>query len=209
MERALHDAVRFTSRWAQLPADPDELNSIIGPAITRLAQLARSGNGRALWYFLKLANEIGEGLYGMMEVNREAMRPFARLCARWPMMRSTHPLRNAPDEWLDEIQLGKGVPIQADKYSKWKPDHAADVATQLFFYLNERRAMLGLKPFNADSAPSWWKKAKAALLQAYPKPEEEEFLALICTRKLRYPSQRRREILSKIKARLLHMSCQS
>jgi hypothetical protein len=222
-DRVIDDAISFPSKWACTPDDADELHAQILPSLTKLAQRARSGDGKALWYFLKLANEMGEGLWGMMEVNRESMRPFARQCGRWPMMRSTNPRLCAPDEWLSDLQLGDEVPIQNDQHSKVKPDHAADVARQLFFFLEDqrqrgvmfilpdgkrRKAKDVLPPFTTSSAKIWWPFAEHTFSRSYPEPEKDEWLSHIASTpsRRRSPGRMREQILTKIRERFLHMA---
>jgi len=194
-------------------------------ALSNLAMLARSGNGKALWQFARLACDVVEGLGEITRSNPDAIKPFARHRARWPMMRSTHPLNCDKDKLLEDIELGKAGGVQLDKFSKWKPDYAATVAGQLIGHLEfirqenpfcfdgKQKVCFSdfLRPFSKETAPHWWFLAKKFLLATYPKPETVKELNGIVTSptKRASPGRIRAAILEKIRARFFHLACQS
>ena len=198
-----------------------ELAASARRSLARLATLARHGNGKALWHFAGLACEAGEGLSDMMHANPKALRPVARFRARWPLMRSTHPRNSDRDKHLTDLQLGQGVAVMLDKYSKWKPDFAASYAMRLRehieFIRNEnpticlkdgKRSINELIPaFRRATADTWWKLARQLFLKSYPEPEKIFELDRIAdSGKRSFPSRRRQSILEKIRARFLHMA---
>lgn len=208
-------ASREASKWAQ----PDYLTAI--GALGNLASKARDGDGKALWVFASITCELTESLSQMLATNRAAFKGIARKMNRWPQMRSTHPLLCDPDEWLDEIELGMDVPLLLDKYSKWKPDHASDVAIQLLNYLQDmcrvdcwlklaNKKVLASKhlgSFNKSSALKWWRLAEATLKKVYPHPDTHWKLSQIATTKSRTtPGRKREQILTKVKARFVAMA---
>jgi len=188
-------------------------------ALGNLAMLARDGNGKALWLFAELVKKAVMGLNQIATGNPDAVAPFARQSDRWPMLRSTAPLLCDDDELLKQIRLGETAGIQLDKYSKWKPDFAAAIASELIKHIQfirlENPYCLSkgekvefskyLPPFGKGSALLWWKFAEKFLLATYPKPEEvAELDALVTAKsKRKFPSTRRVAILEKIRARFL------
>lgn len=195
-----------------------EITNAAETALTRLVQLARNGNGKALWQFARLACDVTKGLSGIMRENSVALQPIARVSSHWPMLRSTNPHLCDGDEWLQIIQLGKDTGRQLDSISRWKPDYAAVVANELINHIEHIRSE-GVKskkekfsdflpPYCKDTAPRWWGIAQKFLLATYPKPEEITELDTLVTAKSKrkFPSTRRVAILEKIRARFLNMS---
>lgn len=190
-------------------------------ATVELVCRARKGDGKALWLFSLLACEIAEGLSQLAAENPEAFRPIARKKARWPLMQSTHPRNCDKAELLTRIELGADIPVQLDKYSKWKPDYAGEIAISLFEHLQFIRSEnitikdLGKKeapfskllpPFSKDTAPQWWHIAEQFLLRSYPEPQKIlEFKRIVSTdtKRTRTPGRLRAAILEKIEKRFL------
>jgi len=194
-------------------------------ALSNLAMLARKGNGKALWQFARIAHDVTESLGQMARTNPMALRPFSRNCTRWPMMRSTHPLNSERDKLLQEIELGKSTGVQLDKFSKWKPDYASNVAGRLMTHIEHIRkenpiCLDGkqkiefskfLPPFSKQTAQQWWFIAKKFLLASYPKPECVKELNQIATSPTKRKSlgRVRAAILEKIRTRFFNLACQS
>lgn len=190
--------------------------------LTSLVQLARSGNGAALWEFAKLLDEAVRSLYEIAVTSPDSIKPLARKLTHFPMPRSTAPLLCGDEELLQKIELGQLVNKQLDQHSKWKPDSAAIIAAALInhveFIRSENPLVLDgvqeiefskmLPPFSKDSAGARWTAAKHFLLAAYPMPEQvSELDALVTTKsKRKYPSTRRVAILEKICARFKGMA---
>jgi hypothetical protein len=211
-------------------SSPHEANVVTASAdaekaLGTLAQLARDGNGKALWQFAEIVKNAVIGLNQIATSNPDAIRPFSRQSDRWPMLRSTAPLLCDDDALLNTIQLGKTAGVQLDKYSKWKPDYAAVVAAELikhiqFIRLENPIGLDGgkevefskfLPPFSKKSAPHWWFIAQKFLLATYPKPQEISELDKIVTAKSKQksPGRRRTAILEKIHARFIHLAYQT
>lgn len=196
-------------------------------ALRKLVQLARNGNGKALWQFANLACQVVEGLNEIARSNPDAIKPFARHLARWPMMRSTHPLNCDDDGLLEKIELGKSSGVQLDKYSKWKPDYASNIAGALVghiqairrqnpkpYCIHEKQKVYFadfLRPFSKETAPRWWFIAQKFWFATYPKPEAiAELDALVTAEsKRKSPGRRRAAIIEKIRARFFHLACPS
>ncbi len=190
----------------------------------RLATLAREGNGKALWHFVEGVCASVEGLSQITRANPKVLAPLARGRIRWPMMRSTHPLNCDPDRFLDDIQLAADVPLQTDKFSKWKPDFAAQYAINLYEHINALRAddsdvwiiqnrkrkhFKDLLPkFTKDTAETWWGIAEKFLLHSYPRPEKvAEFVKIVTApTKKKSPGRMKQSILEKIKARFFALA---
>lgn len=194
-------------------------------ALGTLAMLARNGDGKALWQFAEIVRNAVAGLNQIAESNPGAIRPFSRRSMDWPMLRSTAPLLCTDEALLKTIELGAEVPAQLDQHSKWKPDHAADVAIQLFNHIeavrrenpvvleNGKRIKFAtcLPSFCQDTAADWWSVAKKFFIAAYPRPEEvAELDALVTTAsKRKSPGRRRTAIREKIRDRFTHLACLS
>jgi hypothetical protein len=191
-------------------------------ALSALANLAREGNGKALWQFAEIVNDAVNGLNEIVTSNPDAIKPFARLRSGWALMRSTAPHLCDDDSLLTKIELGKSLEIQLDKHSKWKPDAAAQVASELkihiesirrenpFVFYNEKRVQFSsfYAPFSRETAPQWWSLAEKFLRSSYPKPEAVAELDAMVTGKTKrkYASSRRNAILAKIRARFIALA---
>lgn len=191
-------------------------------ALTTLAGLARSGDGKALWQLAQLVKSAVDGLNEIVRENPDAIKTFARHCDRWPMLRSTAPHLCEDDSLLVKIELGKSAGVQLDQHSKWKPDYAAVVAAKLIHHLEfiRRENPTGLDsgkkiefskfllPFTKGSAPHWWFIAEKFLLATYPRPEEIEELDALVTieSKRKSPGRRRVAIREKIRARFFSLA---
>lgn len=191
-------------------------------ALIALLEVARSGNGKALWQLARIMCDLVSAVNQIADMNPDAIKPFSKTQASWPLKRSTAPHLCDDDALLEKIKLGNATGLQLDKYSKWKPDYAASVAFQLKRHIERFRKEIvidsddgkkvtrqPLPPFNKDSADQWWKVAECFLLGGYPKPEEiAELDALVTAKsKRKFPSTRRQAILEKIKARFFHLAC--
>ena len=190
-------------------------------ALVALLNLARAGDGKALWQFADITRRMVSAINEIAKENPDALKPIARNLDRWPLQRSTAPLLCDDDALLKKIELGMATGLQLDKYSKWKPDYAAMVASKLREHIENTRKDTPLKfedgkkitlqplpPFSKDSAPQWWTVAERFLLVGYPKPEEIAQLDAMVTAKSKrkYPSTRRVAILEKIRARFESMA---
>jgi len=191
-------------------------------ALSALANLAREGNGKALWQLAEIVVDAVAGLNEIVTSNPNSIKPFAQTRTGWPLLRSTAPHLCDDDKLLNEIELGKSVGIQLDKFSKWKPDAAAQIAFELIKHIEFIRSEnpLGmdagkniefskfLPPFSKDSVIHWWFIAEKFLLATYPEPEKiAELDALVTANsKRKYPSTRRAAILEKIRARFMHLA---
>lgn len=196
-------------------------------ALSNLAMLARNGNGKALWQFANLTCQLVESLNEIARSNPAAIKPFARLRANWPMMRSTHPFNCENEKLLDDIELGKSTGVLLDKFSRWKPDYASKVAHALRNHIEfiRRENPVGwdgkreiefskfLPAYNKDTAPHWWFIAEKFLLAAYPRAEFHKITELneIVTSptKQTKPGKIATAALIEIRQRFLHMPCQS
>lgn len=189
-------------------------------AIIVLLNLARAGDGKALWQLADITRRAVSAVNEIAETNPDALKPIARNLDRWPLNRSTAPHLCDDDALLEKIELGKATGVQLDKYSKWKPDYAAMVANKLWEHIEFVRKETPIKikgektltfqslpPFCKDTAPEWWIVAKRFLIEGYPKPEEIAELDVLVTAKSKrkYPSTRRQAILEIISARFLHL----
>jgi hypothetical protein len=191
-------------------------------SLATLCRLARAGDGEALWQLATIVKEAVGGLNQIVESNPDSIKPLARKCSHWPMLRSTAPLLCADDSLLEKIELGKAAGVQLDEISRWKPDYAANIAAELVKHLEyirkENPTVLAdgkkaeysklLPAFKKDTAPRWWQQAEQFLLATYPRPEEiAELDALVTAKsKRKFPSRRRVVILEKIKARFMGMA---
>ena len=214
-ERPPQDEIVNTKRLiksSDLEADTRtaaELAETAYEAMTRLAIIARAGDGKALWHFSDLTNLFAQSLSQMVASNPAAFRPIARLCSKWPMMMSKHPLNCDDRDILDLVQLGDGTPMRLDKFSKIKPDKAAQVAVRLIEHIQSvcaRVPAMRLPELSSETAEEWWGFAEKILLASYPKPQEIPELVTIADKSKRLrPGDCRKSILTKIKARFLKL----
>jgi hypothetical protein len=224
----LREEERFVAVYRPLPRKPDVVAASASAerSLTILCQLARAGDGEALWQLATIVKQVVGGLNQIIERNPDAIKPLARNCSHWPMLRCTAPLLCADDSFLKKIELGiqlKKEGIELDKYSRRKADQAADIAAELIKHLKyirqENPMVLAagkkaeyakfLPAFEKDTAPLWWRQAEQFLLATYPKPEEiAELDALVTAKsKRKFPSTRRIAIIEKIKARFFAWAC--
>jgi hypothetical protein len=199
--------------------DAADLASIAESALTRLFREALAGDGKALWHYARLVRDNGYGLHQITAMSRKVLRPLTRKNINWPMMRSTHPLNSAPDNWLKEMQLGADIPIMLDRYSKWKLDRGARYTMALWRHVegirtNHEITIDGKAPrdifpaFNRDTAHQWWDWAWQFLLASYPQPERIEELDRLVTdpKKRKTPGRKRAAIQNLLKRRFIAMA---
>lgn len=201
----------------------DCLEMKAGWLIDAIYRLAEQGSTHAIH---SLVWVLQSRIWKMNQLARskpELFRSVARKFWKWPMSKSTHPHLSESNDLLELIQLGKEVGFQVDRYSKWKPDKAMEIAFRLKSYLENIRNNVGQQypvkwqkiflkySFNKDDAEKLWGFAKMSLLHSYPKPEMvKEFNEIgIRQSKTKNPSSRRTAILEKIHARFVHLFCQS
>jgi len=173
---------------------------------------------------LRLAEFFREACSRLSRLCKEQPKLFqraARQSWRWPVMMSTHPrLCDDYKAIFKALQLGKDIPLELDKYAKWKWDDAADIAFALLCYLwqsrsENRRTQMDygkfgeavdcLPKFTDDSANEWWRVARVVFLFTYPKPETVPELAKLVkplTRR-RSPGRMKQAILELLKARFI------
>jgi hypothetical protein len=215
-----------SAKWEEIvykPAtpenDPVTASGNAERELSNLLRLARTGNAKALWMFADVVCRGVDALNEIARTNPEAIKTYAKSFPVWPMMRSTAPQLCDDDSLLEQIELGMSTRFQLDKFSKWKPDFAAEVAAQLIRHLEFLRSekivgldegrriffLKALQPFSRDTAKAWWTFAQKSFLLAYPKPEEIDELDALVTgeSKRRYVSTRRNAILEKIRARFV------
>lgn len=196
----------------------DALNNKAKSLLDALLRLVENGNKHAIRCLVSTLNSGTGKLNKLVRARPEMFQPVARKFWFWPLAKSTHPKLSESNAILDDIQLGKDVGFQVDRHSKWKPDKAMDVAFALkchidFLRTNQRMAKdLAKLPFNSDNAPRLWEIAEAELIASYPHPEDVSEFLEIGIRKSKQGksrSERRGAILEKIRARFIHLACQS
>ncbi len=211
-------------RFKNLPelkdADPHDLASLASAALIRLADKARTGDGKALWHFAQITANACRALDQMTAHDRKAMRPIARTMLTWPMPRSRYKRNCSPDAWLDEMRLGQDLPIAQGAQAKWKPcGWATRYALELYGHLERIRQdreitidrkppRQWLPPFTRKTAVLWWNVARQFLLASYPNPERVSELNRLVTAptKRKSPGRIRAEILALLKTRFLSIA---
>lgn len=172
-----------------------------------------------LWTLNKQVSKMNQ----LARAKPQLFSPIAKKFWKWPLLKSTHPHLSESDDLLNLLELGKEAGFQNDKYSKWKPDKAMEIAWQLKNYQHSIRVnyldqypvkaqkIFQALPFNQQNAPELWEIAKWSLLRSYPNPEMVKEFQEVGIRKSKRsnPSSRRQAILEKIHARFIHLACQS
>lgn len=201
-------------------ADANALANSGAAALDRLADKARNGDSKALWYFVRITADACQALDQMTASNPKAMRPLARKMLTWPMPRSRYKRNCPPESCLAEMQLGEDVPIAQSAAAKWETRGAAtQYAVALYGHLERIRAdgdiTVGgkpakkwLPPFTRKTAPLWWHMARGFLLASYPQPERVAELAALVTAptKRTTPGRIRAAILALLKNRLFSLA---
>ncbi len=211
-------------RFKDLPAPQDgdahDLASLATGALSRLAHKARTGDGKALWHFAQITANACHALDQMTAHDRKAMRPLARTMLTWPMPRSRYKRNCPPESWLEEMQLGKDLPIAQGAQAKWETrGWATRYALALYSHLERIRqngditvdgkpTRKWLPPFTRKTAPLWWSVARQFLLASYPQPERVPELARMVTAptKRKSPGRTRAAILALLKTRFLSIA---
>jgi hypothetical protein len=179
-----------------------------------IAKLAKEDEN-AVRDLLYLAAEATNALNAIAKNHPDQARKTARRSTKWPVMTSHHPnLRDDADSIMSNIQLGQSCGIQVDRYSKWKPDPASDIALALINYINfsirepehpYHEALKELPLFNRKSSDEWWDCGRIILLQSYPKSmlhQIDEFARLVeSPSKRKSPGRHQQAILDTLKAR--------
>ena len=180
-----------------------------------LMDLAEQGNRAAINSLVRLTATGCQRLRQIRESKPEILEPTARYMEQWPVLMSTKPQlcdkwpfpgrisgpNSAPDkkkylETCRAMNLGGATNRNLDRYSKWKPDAAAEIANRLVEFIKLRQHRLkhpvepysdlgdpiaervsGLGPFTKETAEAWWAVAEELLLHAYPEPQKIPELA--------------------------------
>jgi hypothetical protein len=181
-----------------------------------LEQTAKAGDKQAAQRLAYIALDLATTLENLAQTKPDLLKPYARQCHAWPVAAMKKEMQNERVKKLfSQIELGADAMVELDaQTAKWKLDRAGEIAYALLEYVNAARLRpkrygkfgrqaKALKPFCDDSCGDWWKLALTALLNRYPKPQNEKELELLVTSpsKRRSPGRVRQAIFDILKAR--------
>lgn len=190
--------------------------------LTRIEALALAGNTYALSEIFDVAIRVVGLLNSTASRQPDLIKRFAGKCHQWPVITSLHPGLCEDSEFLlRQIELGKRLPVQLEKSTKWKLDEAGRIAWKLLFKIWNARSenrdqstdygsfvkVVDELPQFCDkqSASKWWDVGREMLLLTYPNPEAIPELARLVTAAShrKSPGRIRQRILEIIKSRFL------
>ena len=189
--------------------------------LLRIAQLAATtGNPVAIDALIKIAHDATSYLNRFVLAN-PGVAKFASQSARqmkaWPILKAPKPAwSDNQEELFKKLNVGSDYPFLNDPGARAKHhDLAGRIATQLWSHVEFARiypelcnadwavAAKSLPVFTKENAAEWWRVAKFALMEGYPRPETDAALQQLVTAKSKQksPGRMRSQILQVLKER--------
>lgn len=185
------DAARAIQRLSAFAFTSSESLHALGElleALNRMLLKLASENVRgAAGLFLEKTKLSVAFLNALAAQQPDIFKASARFHKTWPCNRSLHPrFQDDFEKLCTSVELGKGIPIVVDKYSKWDPkDFGTRINIRLLTYINMLRKSIALiqaeEPYNptiakvaqldafsCDNSEQWWDVAWDFLVEAYP-----------------------------------------
>jgi hypothetical protein len=198
--------------------------------IAKLSLRAYQGNAEAAEMLARVALYATATLNRIAKEKPETFTDFATLQHAWPVIKTRREALSANEKTLfSQIKLGGAALLELDAATaKWKMDDAGKMAYRLLNHMHEHRRLLKrphepgdkfrlsawsaavrrLPDFSDESAPDWWKLARAFILEKCPATQNVPELNALVT----LPSERksggriRHAILRDLKRRFLSLA---